>query len=258
VSKQDSIGSRLRRNEPWFVLFLLAVLLPILTLPFTDLEGNILQRVLLPLSSLMLAIVSLRMIPSDILRLGRWRPFVFYRPLGCLSALVMWLLFILGHHLHHWHVPVLLIISAFYLATALGVVLMLAQVTRVNEAVLCLGAAGYVHLGLTGGQLATMLERLQPGSFHLGRMVPGQELVERLSYYAFVTLGSLGYGDVLPATSVAESFAVMLSLASTLYMTLMIGLLISRYINAANRSGLKGGVGAPLLRSRSRGSVERS
>ena len=63
-------------------------------------------------------------------------------------------------------------------------------------------------------------------------MLPGEALVERLSYFSFVTLGSLGYGDVLPATAVAESLAVLLSITATLYITLMIGLLLSRYINS--------------------------
>jgi hypothetical protein len=35
---------------------------------------------------------------------------------------------------------------------------------------------------------------------------------------------------VLPATALAESFAVLLSVTATLYITLMIGLLLSRYI----------------------------
>jgi hypothetical protein len=62
-------------------------------------------------------------------------------------------------------------------------------------------------------------------------MLPGEELVERLNYYAFVTMGSIGYGDVLPVTPLAEFYAVVVSLAGTLYVSLMIGLLLSRYIN---------------------------
>jgi len=53
-----------------------------------------------------------------------------------------------------------------------------------------------------------------------------------LSYFAFVTLGSLGYGDVVPASPIGESFAVLLSLSSTLYLSLLIGLLLSRFITA--------------------------
>ena len=225
------IGDRIQQREPLFGWFLLATLLPILVMPFTNLEGNAIQRLLLPVSTLWLVLLSLRIMPRDLLRWRRWSFTAFYRVLGLLCVAVMWLPFVLGHHAgHQWHVPILSVITGFYLSTMVGIVLVLAQVKRVNEAVLCLGAAGYILLGLTGGQLATALEVLSPGSFSLGRMLPGEELVERLSYFSFVTLGSLGYGDVLPATAVAESFAVLLSVTATLYITLMIGLLLSRYI----------------------------
>lgn len=227
----SSIGDRIERREPLFGWFLLATLLPILVMPFTNLEGNAIQRLLLPVSTLWLVLLSLRIMPRDLLRWRGWSFTALYRVLGLLCVAVMWLPFVLGHHAgHQWHVPILSVITGFYLSTTVGIVLVLAQVKRVNEAVLCLGAAGYILLGLTGGQLATALEVLSPGSFSLGRMLPGEELVERLSYFSFVTLGSLGYGDVLPATAVAESFAVLLSVTATLYITLMIGLLLSRYI----------------------------
>jgi len=230
---RPSIGQRIKRRERWFPWFLLATLSPILVMPFTNLEGNLLQRLLLPLNTLWLVVLALKMMPADLVVIGRWRPFGAYRLLGILCAVVMWLPFVLGHHADpRWHVPILAVICAFYIATAIGVVLILAQVDRVNEAVLCLGAAGYIQLGLTGGILATTLEVFCPGSFSLGRMLPGEEVVERLSYFSFITLGSLGYGDVLPATALAESFAVLLSITATLYVSLMIGLLLSRYINA--------------------------
>jgi len=229
------IGDRIQQREPLFGWFLLATLLPILVMPFTNLEGNAIQRLLLPVSTLWLVLLSLRIMPRDLLRWRGWSLTALYRVLGVLCVAVMWLPFVLGHHAgHQWHVPILSVITGFYLSTTVGIVLVLAQVKRVNEAVLCLGAAGYILLGLTGGQLATALEVLSPGSFSLGRMLPGEELVERLSYFSFVTLGSLGYGDVLPATAVAESFAVLLSVTATLYITLMIGLLLSRYIESRN------------------------
>jgi len=231
----SSIGDRIQQREPFFGWFLLATLLPILVMPFTNLEGNAIQRLLLPVSTLWLVLLSLRIMPRDLLRWRGWSLTALYRVLGVLCVAVMWLPFVLGHHAgHQWHVPILSVITGFYLSTTVGIVLVLAQVKRVNEAVLCLGAAGYILLGLTGGQLATALEVLSPGSFSLGRMLPGEELVERLSYFSFVTLGSLGYGDVLPATAVAESFAVLLSVTATLYITLMIGLLLSRYIESRN------------------------
>jgi hypothetical protein len=224
-------SSRARRREKFFPWFLLATLLPLLVMPFTNLEGNAIQRLLLPSVALYLVIMALRITSEEVLRLGKVTLLPVYRMLGLFCAAVMWLPFLFGHHVsHQWHFPILAAVSMFYVATATSIVLILAQVDRVNERVLCLGAAGYIHLGLTGGQLATTLEVLRPGSFSLGQMLPGEALVERLSYFSFVTLGSLGYGDVLPKTAVAESFTVLLSLSATLYVTLMIGLLLSRYI----------------------------
>ena len=235
------IGVQIRRHERFFPWFLLATLLPLLVMPFTNLEGNALQRLLLPAVTLLQVVLALRMMPSGLLRVGQCSLLPRYRLFGVGCAGVMWLPFVLGHHAgHHWHLPILAVISGFYVFTAVAIVLMLARVDRVNEPVLCLGAAGYVHLGLTGGQLATALEILRPGSFSLGRMLPGEELVERLSYFSFVTLGTLGYGDVLPATAIAESFSVLLSVTATLYITLMIGLLLSRYI-----ASLEAGEGEP-------------
>lgn len=231
-------GDRIRRREKFFPWFLWATLLPLLVMPFTNLEGNAFQRLLLPAVALYLVIMALRISPDDVMRVGRLSLMPLFRMLGLLCATLMWLPFLTGHHVaHQWHFPILAVISSFFIATAVVIVLILARVDRVNEQVLCLGAAGYIHLGLTGGQLATALEVLQPGSFSLGQMLPGEELVERLSYFSFVTLGSLGYGDVLPNTAVAESFTVLLSLSATLYVTLMIGLLLSRYIASDNELG---------------------
>jgi len=229
----SSIGDRIQRREPLFGWFLLATLLPILVMPFTKLDGNLIQKGLLPLSTFWLVVLALRIMPRDLLRWRGWTYHALYRLLGVLCVAVLWLPFALGPHAGlGWQLPILSVIIGFYLSTTVGIVLVLAQVKRVNEAVLCLGAAGYILLGLTGGQIATALEVLRPGSFSLGRMLPGEALVERLSYFSFVTLGSLGYGDVLPATAVAESLAVLLSITATLYITLMIGLLLSRYIES--------------------------
>jgi hypothetical protein len=155
-----------------------------------------------------------------------------YRGLAVCTVISGFLPYVLGRGAPHG--LVLLVLAGgcgFYLLTVTRIVKILARVEGVNVSTLCLGAAGYVHLGLTAGQMATFLEVAQPRSFNLGAMLPGSEVVERLTYFSFITLGSIGYGDILPATPQAEFFAVVLSIAGTLYVSLMIGLLLSRYIN---------------------------
>ena len=95
------IGDRIQQREPLFGWFLLATLLPILVMPFTNLEGNVIQRLLLPVSTLWLVLLSLRIMPRDLLRWRRWSFTALYRVLGLLCVAVMWLPFVLGHHAGH-------------------------------------------------------------------------------------------------------------------------------------------------------------
>ena len=223
----------IREREGKFPMFLLATLLPIVVFPFAQLDGNALERALLPLSVSWLVVESLRAMPPWVARIGAVRINRWYRVFGVVSALsVWWPLLALHRPPLEIHVFFLSIRALFYLLTAIRIVQVLANSARVSVKTLCLGAAGYVHLGLTAGLLATVLQLVDSDSFNLGSIAMREELMARLSYFAFITLGSLGYGDVVPASPIGESFAVLLSLSSTLYLSLLIGLLLSRFITA--------------------------
>ena len=91
-------------------------------------------------------------------------------------------------------------------------------------------AAGYLHLGLTGGVLATATQVMVPGSFNLGEAASHQLVLDRLTYFSFVTIAGIGFGDVVPANAVGERFVILLSVASTLYVALLVALLLGRFI----------------------------
>ena len=221
----------IRAREPHFPLFLLAALLPILLFPFADLDGTPLQRLMLPLSVSLLVVESLLALPAWVARIGPLRVNALYQALGVFSALaVWWPLFSTHRPPLGWYVLILAVRSVFYLLTAVRIIQVLANSDRVSVRTLCLGAAGYVHLGLTSGLLATVLQLVDSDSFNIDMTSLHEELMARLSYFAFVTISSLGYGDVVPVSPVGEVFAVLVSISSTLYISLLIGLLLSRFI----------------------------
>jgi voltage-gated potassium channel len=221
----------IRAREPHFPLFLMAALLPLLLFPFADLDGTPLQRLMLPLAVTVLVVESLLALPSWVARIGPLQVNALYRLLGLFSALAVWWPLVTAHRPPFgWHVLILAVRSAFYLLTAVRIIQVLANSDRVSVRTLCLGAAGYVHLGLTAGLLATVLQMVDTDSFNINMAGLHEELMARLSYFAFVTISSLGYGDVVPASPVGEVFAVLVSISSTLYISLLIGLLLSRFI----------------------------
>lgn len=229
-------SAAISRRESQFPLFLLAVLLPLLALPFANLEGTPLQRFSLPIAVDLLTLQSIRTMPPwTLYRFGRILT-SFYRLCGLMGAISIWLPFLLQHNLApSLRICVVLVRTVFYLFTAVRIIDVLASSGRVTVKSLCLGAAGYIHYGLTCGQFATLMQLIDSDSFRLGAMSGGEELLSRLSYFAFVTIGTLGFGDVVPGSPVGESFVILVSITSTLYVSLLIGLLLSRYI--ASRAG---------------------
>jgi len=224
------------QRESRFPFFLLAVVLPLFVLPFASVQGGVVQRIVLPLAIDLLIVQSLLVMPPW---QWRWRGVTaqsLYVALGVLGAIDIWIPFVLGQQLLTPVRAVLIAIRAgFYILTAIRLIEIIASSQRVNTRTLCLGSAGYIHLGLTVGQLATLLQVLDSDSFRLGSISGGEELVSRLTYFAIVTIGTVGYGDVVPSSPVGECFVILFSIVSTLYVSLLIGLLLGRFIRV--RSG---------------------
>ncbi|RLA58634.1 MAG: two pore domain potassium channel family protein, partial [Epsilonproteobacteria bacterium] len=54
-----------------------------------------------------------------------------------------------------------------------------------------------------------------------------QQIFARVSYYSFVTLTTLGYGDILPKNHIAEFFVYMEAIIGVFYMAIIVSSLIS-------------------------------
>jgi hypothetical protein len=89
--------------------------------------------------------------------------------------------------------------------------------------------AGYLLIGIVGALIFSMVEVFYPKSFHFTHD-EGREFHDFL-YYSFVTLSTVGYGDVTPVNSKAQSFSVLLSIAGQFYLTILVAILVGKYLN---------------------------
>jgi voltage-gated potassium channel len=95
---------------------------------------------------------------------------------------------------------------------------------------------GYVLLGVIWSVLYSAVESAVPGSFRM----PAAESTTMagpdrglLSYYSFVTLTTVGYGDITPATPLARTLAWMESLAGQLYLAILVAGLVGYKVSQA-------------------------
>ncbi|MGH7244162.1 MAG: potassium channel family protein [Phycisphaerales bacterium] len=107
---------------------------------------------------------------------------------------------------------------------------------RVNSEVLCAGISVYLLLGLVWSLAYTLVASLDPGAFLFQAPALGGESVhgpamrgETAIYYSFITLNTVGYGDITPVSGFARILAVLESTTGLFYMALLVARLVSLY-----------------------------
>jgi hypothetical protein len=89
----------------------------------------------------------------------------------------------------------------------------------------------FLLLGIIWSFAYALLELFAPGSFK--GFSPGQGPGEDSSwlYFSFVTLTTLGYGDITPVSAMARSLAFMQAVAGQFYVAVLVAGLVSAYIS---------------------------
>ena len=141
---------------------------------------------------------------------------------------------VLGWVTHFAELSFLWILSRVFLAIffVVMVVFLLSHIRRAKEvtADLIMGAAStYFLLGLLWAFIFFFIETFSPGSFRLEGS--GADMESQLIYYSFVTLTTVGYGDVTAASMIARSYSVLEAVIGQLYLTVLVAGLVGLHIS---------------------------
>ena len=93
----------------------------------------------------------------------------------------------------------------------------------------------YLLLGLIWTMIYLLLLAMDPAAFSGVEAANWQQGFSRIAYYSFVTLTTLGYGDILPTNHVAEFFVYMEAIIGVFYMAIIVSSLISLRLSAAEK-----------------------
>ncbi|MEM8767187.1 MAG: potassium channel family protein [Pseudomonadota bacterium] len=121
--------------------------------------------------------------------------------------------------------------AAFFLALIVLISrALLVEQTRVTGETLWAAINVYVLFGMLFAFLYSSLLSLNPGAFAGGILEhDGQDATQSMVYYSFVTMTTLGYGDITPKTHVAATLAYVQALIGQLYVAILIARLVSMY-----------------------------
>ena len=91
----------------------------------------------------------------------------------------------------------------------------------------------YFLMGLAWAFVYSTLEFFQPGSFQMPQGTVNQAT---FTYYSYVTLTTLGYGEITPISAPARSFALLEAMMGQLYLAVLIARLVGIHIAQSSRS----------------------
>ncbi len=86
----------------------------------------------------------------------------------------------------------------------------------------------YFLLGVLGSIFFSVINSISPAAFHF----PEGVIATRADfiYYSFVTISTLGYGDIIPVSSIAKNMSIMLSISGQLYLAMIVAMLVGKYL----------------------------
>jgi hypothetical protein len=127
-----------------------------------------------------------------------------------------------------------ILVAVFLTVTAVAIVRYIIRAQRVTSQVVFGAVSVYLMMGIVGAFLFSLLELGAPGSLRLpgveGGAMDDPTHFSAIAYYSFVTLTTLGYGDITPASPYARSLATMLAVTGQLYLVVLVARVVGLQI----------------------------
>jgi voltage-gated potassium channel len=130
------------------------------------------------------------------------------------------------------HPAVFLVCALVLLAFVIGHLLyFILQAPVVNAEVLCASIAAYLMLGLMWTVAYWLVDQLTPGGAFSFNTTRGSHSMNGFTgfYFSFITLSTVGYGDITPVSQAARWLAAMEAMTGLLYVAVLIARLVSLY-----------------------------
>lgn len=121
----------------------------------------------------------------------------------------------------------------FYATITIEIIKQIWNATLVSKNVVIGLMSGYICLGLMAFFMFSFVEFTNPGSFQ-GLLITGQDIttkIDSLIYFSFITLLTIGYGDIIPITPVAQKVAILVGLIGQFYIVIITAVVVEKYIH---------------------------
>jgi hypothetical protein len=128
---------------------------------------------------------------------------------------------------------------AFLIFVVVQFVRFILRAPRVNTEVLCAGLSIYLLLGMLWAFAYTLVALLNPGAFTFTTSTAPHPPLHGFDafYFSYITLTTVGYGDIVPVHNAARMLASTEAMTGTLFVAVFISRLVALYSASGPAAG---------------------
>jgi len=125
-------------------------------------------------------------------------------------------------------------VKLFFIAFFFGVVIshlvrFISRSDHVNLNVLITSINIYLLAGIVGASLTMVCYRIFPDAYNIPNYITSPDFSHFL-YYSFITMSTVGYGDITPRIPETMTLAYLISVVGQLYVAIIIAFLIGKFL----------------------------
>ena len=127
------------------------------------------------------------------------------------------------------------IFGALFFGYAVVIILQIVvRSTEVSRETIFAAIVAYLLIALMWAFIYMTMESLIPGSFSMPEGSTRQEMM-RFEYFSFVTITTLGYGDITPLTNRASALAMLEALIGQIYLVVLVAWLVGMHVSRRSK-----------------------
>ncbi|MEM1338528.1 MAG: ion channel [Bacteroidota bacterium] len=126
----------------------------------------------------------------------------------------------------------LTVFFVFHIVVTWHIVKQVWQARHVSKNVILGLMSGYISLGFLAFFLFMSIALTYPGAFQ-GILLDTNDMVlfsEGMLYYAYITLLTIGYGEIVPVIPIAQKAAILVGLMGQFYLVILTAVVVEKYI----------------------------
>ena len=154
---------------------------------------------------------------------------IWLRYLIVIVMVIMFMLEPFGYKSIAMDVARLTLLAMFFVFVTISLIRFMKKSAKVDVNVIMAAINIYLLVGIISGGLAFLFYKVLPDAYNFPSYIT-EPIFVNFNYYSFVTMSTVGYGDITPRLPQTQTLAYIIAVTGQLYVAIIIAFLVGKLL----------------------------